>query len=113
MISVSPSLPMQREPKAMESGYQRDESPYGGIVENPVFPFPPASSRHSIAPSYYSNPSFSGRHSREPSSNSVNSSTPLVPSVPELRIATPRSILRKAALGRSGLVSVWPPSTSM
>jgi len=89
----------------MEAGYQRDESPYSGIVENPVFPLPPASLRHSIAPSYYSNPSFAG-HSREPSTNSVNSSTPLVPSVPELRIATPQSIPRKAAPGRSGLVSV-------
>lgn len=104
MNSVSPSLPMQQEPRAMEAGYQGDENPYSGVVENPVFPLPPghkqASSRHPIAPSYYSNPSFAS-HSRDKSNTSVNSSTPLVPSVPKLSTPKPRSIPRN----RSGLVS--------
>lgn len=113
MISVSPSLPMQREPKAMEAGYQVDDNPYSGIVENPAFPLPPgqkqASLRHSIAPSYYSKPSFV-RHSREPSINSVNSSTLLVPSVPTISIPKPRSIPRKPAPGRSGLIQNVSPT---
>jgi len=112
MNSISPSLPMQQEPRAMEAGYQGDGNPYSGIVENPVFPLPPgqkqASLRHPIAPSYYNKPSVAG-HSRDLSNTSVNSSTPLVPSVPRLSIPKPRSIPRN----RSGLVSVQSPSTSM
>jgi len=88
MISVSPILPMQGDPKALEAGIR--------TLENPIFPLPPpkASIRHSIAPSYYSDPEFSG-HSRGGSVMSSQSTTPLVPSVPILSVPPARTIPRK------------------
>ncbi|KAF8973071.1 hypothetical protein BDZ97DRAFT_1912656 [Flammula alnicola] len=100
MISVSPILPMQRDPKALEAGMTMSR-------ENTVFPFPlppqrAASLRHSIAPSYYSDPSYTG-HSRDGSAMSIMSSTPLVRGVPVLNIPQPRSnIPRKPAPASSG-----------
>jgi len=78
MISVSPILPMQEDPKALEAGIR--------TLEKPVFSFPPpkASMRHSIAPSYYGD-EYAG-HSREGSTMSSQSSTPLVPAVPILNV---------------------------
>lgn len=88
MISVSPILPMQGDPKTMEAGIR--------ALENPVFPLPPpkVSMRHSIAPSYYSDPEYSG-HSRGGSMMSNQSTTPLVPSVPILGLPPARTIPRK------------------
>ncbi|KAF8904427.1 hypothetical protein CPB84DRAFT_1773014 [Gymnopilus junonius] len=88
MISVSPILPMQRDPKALEAGVR--------VLENPVFPLPPptVSMRHSITPSYYSDPEFSG-HSRGGSVMSSQSTTPLVPSVPILSVPPARVVPRK------------------
>lgn len=101
MISVSPILPMQRDPRAMEAGMMRS-------VENPVFPLPPpkASLRHSIAPSYYSDPEFSG-HSR---GESTTSTVPLVPPVPVMKSPQSRFVSRKPPPASSGLVSISPDS---
>ncbi|KDR75159.1 hypothetical protein GALMADRAFT_249097 [Galerina marginata CBS 339.88] len=103
MISVSPILPMQGDPKALEAGIR--------TLENPVFPLPPPkaspsmrytppSMRHSIAPSYYSDPEFAG-HSRGGSTMSSQSTVPLVPPVPMLNVPQAR-IPRKPAPARSG-----------
>ncbi|KAH9485090.1 A type blood alpha-D-galactosamine galactosaminidase [Psilocybe cubensis] len=91
MIAVSPVLPMQRDPRAMEAGMMKS-------LENPVFPLPPprASLRHSIAPSYYSDPQFSG-HSRDASMRSDKSTTPLVPPIPTIVVSEPQQQSRFAS----------------
>ncbi|PPQ98794.1 hypothetical protein CVT24_003352 [Panaeolus cyanescens] len=86
MISVSPVLPMQWEPKTLEAGLATPLSVSDG--ESAAFPLPPpksqkvrASLRHSIAPSYYSDPAYQG-HSRDGSvmSSSSQSVVPLLSS---------------------------------
>ncbi|KAF9567970.1 hypothetical protein CPC08DRAFT_702790 [Agrocybe pediades] len=99
MISVSPVLPMQGDPRALESGMRS--------LENPVFPFPPprartTSSRLSIAPSYYSDPEFSG-HSRGGSTMSALSTAPLVSQAPIMELPQSRSFPRKPVPAKSGL----------
>jgi hypothetical protein len=82
MISISPILPMQMQadPKALESGsFPKDKAPTR------------KSSRHSIAPSYYGNPEYSG-HSRD---TSVLSTTPLVPPVPVILRPVPARFLNR------------------
>ncbi|PPQ87445.1 hypothetical protein CVT25_008181 [Psilocybe cyanescens] len=106
MISVSPVLPMQRDPRAMEAGMMKS-------LDNPVFPLPPprASLRHSIAPSYYSDPQYSG-HSREGSTMSAKSTTPLVPPIPVIMVHEPQSrfVSRKPPPISSGLNANGSPA---
>jgi hypothetical protein len=84
MISISPVLPMQiqADTKALESGsIPKDNSKLASRK----------SSRHSIAPSYYGNPEYSG-HSRD---TSVLSTTPLVPPVPVIIQPVPARFLNR------------------
>lgn len=91
---MTPDLPMQGE-SMMEAGFSRI-SPVS--VYNRPFPPPPAPtmkresfSRHSIAPSYYSNPSYGS----DAGASSPRSSTALMISIsprspPSARLALPR-----------------------
>ncbi|KJA27892.1 hypothetical protein HYPSUDRAFT_51823 [Hypholoma sublateritium FD-334 SS-4] len=111
MISVSPVLPMQKDPNASILPLQEDPQDLetGGGIRRGAFPFPVAprkasSLRHSesIAPSYYSDPIDS--HSRGASVSSMHSSTPLAPGVPRINIPQPRNLSsRKPAPSSSGL----------
>ncbi|KAF8160756.1 hypothetical protein B0H34DRAFT_697962 [Crassisporium funariophilum] len=102
MMPISPQLPMQGYPKAVEAGLM-GRGP--AVLENMVFPLPPPKSnslRHSIAPSYYSDP-YSGYHSRNDSMMSASSTAPLVPTVPMLGMPQPPKVPRKPAPATSGL----------
>ncbi len=101
MISVSPVLPMQKDPKTPVLPFQEvsQDLETGGGIRRGAFPFPvvsrkASSLRHSIAPSYYSDPIDA--HSRDTSVSSMQSSTPLAPAlpseVPRINIPQPRNL---------------------
>ncbi|KAF8197847.1 hypothetical protein BJ912DRAFT_1076102 [Pholiota molesta] len=109
MISVSPILPMQKDPKTPILPMQmapRDLEAGGGMTAFP-FPIPPqkaARPRHSIAPSYYTTPTVYSRDSME-------SLSPLVPDVPMISIPQPRpNISRKPAPVNSELAYYDTPA---
>ncbi|KAF9050012.1 hypothetical protein BJ165DRAFT_1455802 [Panaeolus papilionaceus] len=99
MISVSPVLPMQWEPKTLEAGLLSPPVPGG---DSAVFPLPPPlksqkareSLRHSIAPSYYSNPSYH-LHSRDGSSVMSSPTPSVAPLLSSPRLPVQRTLPRK------------------
>jgi len=104
MVPVSPELPMQRDPKALEAGLNHDSAK----LENTVFPLPPseAVSQRSATPGSIIETSV-GSHSRDGSVMSSASTTPLVTPVPILRVPQPPPrIARKPAPTSAGLVSI-------
>ncbi|TFK44346.1 hypothetical protein BDQ12DRAFT_672823 [Crucibulum laeve] len=116
----TPELPMQGDPNMMEAGFSRVR------FENPVFPFPPPpvpslppvarrpSTRHSIAPSYYGDPAFaeSPKHSRDPSTQSSESTAPLIRVIPVLGMPTPPALARKPPPRFSGIATPSPARPS-
>ncbi|KAF8813846.1 hypothetical protein BYT27DRAFT_7180614 [Phlegmacium glaucopus] len=103
MVPVSPDLPMQSDPKALEAGFSHDSAK----LENMVFPLPPptkavAVTQRPATPSSVSD-SSSGSHSRHGSVMSSTSTTPLVTSVPVLLPPQPK-IARKPVPTSVGLV---------